>query len=62
MVVQAATAEGIGLSAWMTTAGRPSVQVRPGLPAVAEWKADNGPLIAQVLDTARRRAAVTADR
>jgi hypothetical protein len=58
-VVEAAAAEGVSVSAWMTAAARRALRVRSGLAAVAEWEADNGPLTAEELDAARRRAGIT---
>ena len=54
-VVDAADAEGLSVSAWMTAAARRALLVRDGLHAVAEWEAEHGPLTAEELDTARRR-------
>ena len=61
-VVEAAAAEGVSVSAWMTAAARRALRVRSGLAAVAEWEAENGPLTAEELDAARRRAGSTAGR
>jgi hypothetical protein len=61
-VVEAAAAEGVSVSAWMTAAARRALRVRSGLAAVAEWEADNGPLTSEELDAARRRAGITAER
>jgi hypothetical protein len=61
-VVEAAAAEGVSVSAWMTAAARRALRVRSGLAAVAEWEADNGPLTTEELDAARRRAGLTANR
>ena len=39
-VVEAAAAEGVSVSAWMTAAARRALRVRSGLAAVAEWEAE----------------------
>jgi hypothetical protein len=54
-VLQAAAAEGLSVSAWMTNAARRALLVFDGLAAVAEWEADNGPLTEEELDEARHR-------
>jgi hypothetical protein len=59
-VVAAAEAEGISVSAWMTSAARRALQVRDGLAAVAEWEAEHGALTAAELEAARRRTGVSA--
>jgi hypothetical protein len=56
-VVDAAAAEGVSVSAWMTRAARRALLVRDGLAAVAEWEADHGPLTPAELDAAHRRVA-----
>jgi hypothetical protein len=62
-VVAAAAAEGISVSAWMTSAARRALRVRDGLAAVAEWEAEHGALTAAELEAARRRSGIaTADR
>ena len=61
-VIEAAAAEGVSVSAWMTAAARRALLVRSGLAAVAEWEADNRPLTTKELDAVRRRAGLTADR
>ena len=57
-VVAAAAAEGVSVSAWMTSAARRALLVRDGLAAVAEWEAEHGPLTAAELDAARRHAGL----
>ena len=57
-VVAAAEAEGVSVSAWMTTAARHALQLREGLQAVAEWEAEHGALTREELDAARRRIGV----
>ena len=61
-VVEAAAAEGVSVSAWMTAAARRALRVRSGLAAVAEWEADNGPLTSEELGAARRRAGIAVER
>jgi hypothetical protein len=56
-VVDAAAAEGVSVSAWMTRAARRALLVRDGLAAVAEWEAEHGPLTEAELDAAHRRVA-----
>jgi len=56
-VLDAARAEGLSISAWMTAAARRALLVRDGLLAVAEWEAEHGALTEQELETARRRIA-----
>jgi len=54
-VVVAAEAEGVSVSAWMTSAARQALKVRDGLAAVAEWEAEHGALTEAELDEARAR-------
>jgi hypothetical protein len=54
-VLDAAKAEGLSISAWMTAAARRALLVRDGLAAVADWEAEHGALTADELATARRR-------
>ncbi len=61
-VIEAATAEGMSVSAWITAAASRALKVRDGLAAVAEWEAEHGPLAAAELDAARRRVGRVADR
>jgi hypothetical protein len=56
-VVAAAAADGMSVSAWMTSAARRVLLLRDGLAAVAEWEAEQGPLTAQELAAARRRVS-----
>jgi len=56
-VIDAAEAEGLSVSAWMTAAARRALRVRDGLAAVAEWESKHGALTAQELAAARRRLA-----
>ena len=55
-VVAAAAAEGVSVSAWMTSAARHALRLRDGLAAVAEWEAEHGALTGAELEAARRRA------
>jgi len=43
-VLDAATEDGVSVSAWMTGAARRALLVRDGLAAVAEWEAEHGAL------------------
>ena len=61
-VITAAEAEGLSVSAWMTTAARRALLVRDGLAAVAEWEAEHGPLTPEELEVARRRITDGASR
>jgi hypothetical protein len=54
-VVAAAAADGVSVSAWMTSAARRALRLRDGLAAVAEWEAEHGTLTREELDAARRR-------
>jgi hypothetical protein len=54
-VVAAAAADGVSVSAWMTSAARRALRLRDGLTAVAEWEAEHGTLTREELDAARRR-------
>jgi hypothetical protein len=56
-VLDAAQAEGLSVSAWMTAAARRALLVRDGLLAVAEWEAEQGALTEQEIEAARRRIA-----
>ena len=61
-VIDAAEAEGLSVSAWMTAAARQALRVRDGLAAVAEWEREHGALTAQELAAARRRMATARKR
>ena len=61
-VVEAAAAEGVSVSSWMTTAARRALKIRDGLAAVAEWEVENGSLTAAELAEARRRVGAVANR
>ena len=56
-VLDAAAAEGLSVSAWMTKAARRALLVRDGLAAVAEWEAEHGELTDAELEEARQRVA-----
>ncbi len=56
-VLDAAAAEGLSVSAWMTKAARRALLVRDGLAAVAEWEAEHGELTDAELTAARQRVA-----
>lgn len=61
-VIAAAAAEGVSVSAWMTSAARRALRLRDGLAAVAEWEAEHGPLTQAELDAARSRAGIDSER
>jgi hypothetical protein len=54
-VLEAARAEGVSVSAWMTSAAQRALRARDGLAAVAEWEAEHGVLNDAELAAARRR-------
>jgi hypothetical protein len=56
-VLEAAAAEGLSVSAWMTSAARRALLVRDGLAAVADWEAEHGTLTEAELSAAHRRVA-----
>ena len=56
-VVDAARAEGLSVSAWMTNAARQVLLVRDGLDAVTEWEAEHGALTDAERTAARLRVA-----
>jgi hypothetical protein len=56
-VRDAAAAEGLSVSAWMTSAARRALLVRDGLAAVADWEAEHGALTEAELDAAHHRVA-----
>lgn len=56
-VVEAAAADGMSVSAWMTNAARRQLLIRDGLAAVAEWEAQHGALTDTELASARARVA-----
>lgn len=56
-VVEAAAAEGLSVSAWMTNAARRQLLIRDGLAAVAEWEAQHGALTDSELAAAHARVA-----
>ena len=56
-VLDAAAAEGLSVSAWMTSAARRALLVRDGLAAVAEWEAEHGAFTEDELRAAHRRVA-----
>ncbi len=56
-VLDAARAEGMSVSAWMTAAARRALLIRDGLVAVAEWESEHGALTPQELEAARHRLA-----
>ena len=56
-VLEAAAADGVSVSAWMTEAARRALVVRDGLAAVAEWERLHGELTDEEMADARRRVA-----
>jgi hypothetical protein len=54
-VLDAAEAEGLSVSAWMTAAARNALRIRDGLAAVAEWEAEHGAFTPEELESAKRR-------
>lgn len=56
-VLDAASAEGLSVSAWMTSAARRALLVRDGLAAVADWEAEHGALTEAELSAAHLRVA-----
>lgn len=61
-VIEAAAAEGVSVSSWMTAAAGRALKVRDGLAAVAEWEAEHGLLTAAELAEARHRAGAVTGR
>ncbi len=55
MVVAAAAAEGVSVSAWMTEAARRRLTIQNGLQAVMEWELENGAFTPEELAAARER-------
>lgn len=55
-VIEAAAAEGVSVSAWMTEAARRALTIRDGLAAVAEWEREHGAFTEEELAGARARA------
>jgi len=58
-VIAAAAADGVSVSAWMTSAARRVLRLRDGLAAVAEWEAEHGALTPAELDAARVRTGIS---
>jgi hypothetical protein len=61
-VLDAAEADGLSVSAWMTAAARHALLVRDGLSAVAEWETEHGAFTEQELESARRRVTKASRR
>ena len=53
-ILDAATREGVSVSAWMTEAARDALRRRAGLTAVACWEKQHGRFTAEEMDDARR--------
>jgi len=54
-VIEAAAADGVSVSAWMTDAARRALLIRDGLAGVAEWEKRQGALTEAELAAARQR-------
>jgi hypothetical protein len=54
-VLDAAAAQGVSVSAWMTAAARRALRREDGLAAVREWEAQHGRLTDDEMVEARRR-------
>jgi hypothetical protein len=55
-VLDAAAAQGMSVSAWMTAAARRALRREDGLAAVREWEAQHGRLTDAEMEEARQRA------
>jgi len=55
LVVAAAAAEGVSISAWMTEAARRALVARDGLAGIAAWELEHGVFTEGELTEARRR-------
>lgn len=56
-VIDAAAAEGMSVSAWMTEAARQALILRDGLAAVLAWETEHGAFTDEELEAARSRVA-----
>ena len=54
-IVEAAAAEGVSVSAWVTQAAWRRLRIQQGLAAVAEWQAEHGAFTAEERAAARAR-------
>ena len=59
-VLDAAAAQGVSVSAWMTAAARRALRREDGLAAVREWEAQHGRLTEEEMGEARRRVRAAA--
>lgn len=57
LLVEAAEADGVSVSAWVTEALRKELMIRDGLAAVAEFEREHGAFTDDEMDAARRRVA-----
>jgi len=57
LVLQAAEAKGMSVSAWMTEAARRTLKIEDGLRAVEEFQAIHGAFTEEELAESRRRVA-----
>lgn len=53
-ILKAAAADGVSVSAWMTSAAREALRRRAGLAAVALWEKEHGSFTAEEMEEARR--------
>lgn len=56
-ILKAAAADGVSVSAWITSAARHALLIRDGLQAVAEWEAEHGRFSDAELAAARGRVS-----
>ncbi len=54
-ILDAATREGVSVSAWMTEAARDALRRRAGLTGVACWEKQHGRFTPEEMDDARRK-------
>ena len=54
-IIEAAEAEGLSISAWITRTARRELQIRKGLAAVDEWQAEHGEFTDEERAEARAR-------
>ena len=55
LILEAAAAEELSVSAWITRAARDALRIRDGLAAVAEWEAEHGAPTEKEMREARRQ-------
>lgn len=54
-ILEAASDDGVSVSAWMTNAAREALRRRAGLAAIAEWEKEHGAFTEQEMKESRRR-------